>query len=87
MKIKTLKKSIQMAAKNAKSIDEFQNMVELLIDVFEADKEYFENPWDAPKINQYTNKPVLYADICPCNPKNGGSGICGCTVGNMIVNS
>ncbi len=28
---------------------------------------------------------VLYADICSCNPKNGGSGICGCIMGNQMV--
>jgi len=26
-----------------------------------------------------------YSDICKCNPKNGGSGICGCTLGNGIT--
>jgi hypothetical protein len=26
-----------------------------------------------------------YSDVCSCNPKNGGSGICGCTLGNGIT--
>lgn len=26
-----------------------------------------------------------YLDTCSCNPKNGGSGICGCTLGNSIT--
>lgn len=26
-----------------------------------------------------------YADRCLCNPKNGGSGICGCTMGSKIT--
>jgi len=34
--------------------------------------------WDAPD-------EVPYGEICPCNPKNGGSGICGCTMGNKLV--
>ena len=29
---------------------------------------------------------VPYSEICSCNPKNGGSGICGCTMGNQMVN-
>jgi hypothetical protein len=28
---------------------------------------------------------VPYGEICSCNPKNGGSGICGCTLGNTLV--
>lgn len=28
---------------------------------------------------------VPYGDICSCNPKNGGSGICGCVMGNRMV--
>jgi len=28
---------------------------------------------------------VPYGSICGCNPKNGGSGICGCTMGNKMV--
>jgi hypothetical protein len=28
---------------------------------------------------------VLYGSICSCNPKNGGSGICGCIMGNTMV--
>ena len=40
------------------------------------------------------NKPIVYdlteplrtyAEICPCNPLNGGSGICGCTMANEII--
>lgn len=28
---------------------------------------------------------VPYGSICPCNPANGGSGICGCIMGNKMV--
>ena len=28
---------------------------------------------------------VPYGQICPCNPTNGGSGICGCIRGNELV--
>ena len=30
---------------------------------------------------------VPYNTICSCNPINGGSGICGCTIGNTMVNN
>jgi len=28
---------------------------------------------------------VPYHSICSCNPKNGGSGMCGCIMGNKMV--
>ena len=28
---------------------------------------------------------VPYGEVCGCNPKNGGSGICGCVMGNKMV--
>ena len=28
---------------------------------------------------------VPYGEICGCNPKNGGSGMCGCVMGNKMV--
>ena len=28
---------------------------------------------------------VPYFEVCACNPKNGGSGMCGCTMGNNMV--
>lgn len=28
---------------------------------------------------------VPYGTICSCNPTNGGSGICGCTIANKLV--
>jgi hypothetical protein len=28
---------------------------------------------------------VPYGTICSCNPSNGGSGICGCVMGNKMV--
>ena len=37
--------------------------------------------FDIPPTNQ-----VPYSEICSCNPKNGGSGVCGCTMANQMVN-
>jgi hypothetical protein len=28
---------------------------------------------------------VPYSSICSCNPMNGGSGVCGCTIGGTMV--
>lgn len=30
---------------------------------------------------------VPYGSICSCNPANGGSGICGCIMGNQMVDN
>jgi hypothetical protein len=30
---------------------------------------------------------VPHHSICSCHPKNGGSGICGCTMGNKMVSN
>jgi len=32
-----------------------------------------------------TDDKVPYSSICGCNPKNGGSGICNCVIGNKLV--
>jgi hypothetical protein len=29
----------------------------------------------------------MYYEICSCNPANGGNGICGCTMGNRLVDT
>ena len=52
-----------------------------LIDLYEKDNEPNWFTYSQP----HTGKSVIYADICSCNPKNGGSGICGCTMANKIV--
>jgi hypothetical protein len=42
--------------------------------------------FDFPQVLDLTkSEKVPYASICPCNPLNGGSGICGCTMGNTMV--
>jgi hypothetical protein len=35
--------------------------------------------------SNYEPDEVPYGSICGCNPKNGGSGICGCVMGNKMV--
>lgn len=38
-----------------------------------------------PAVSPAPAIPTIYADVCSCNPKNGGSGICGCTIGNKLL--
>ncbi len=33
---------------------------------------------------RYTNQTTV-GDLCSCNPLNGGSGMCGCTIANNLV--
>jgi hypothetical protein len=40
------------------------------------------NPISYPTSN---DEMVPYGTICGCNPANGGSGICGCIMGNKMV--
>lgn len=36
-------------------------------------------------VDPYKEEKVPYHTICSCNPNNGGSGICGCTIANEMV--
>lgn len=46
-----------------------------------------------PYINPFINSPYItdgeemvpYGTYCSCNPANGGSGLCGCIMGNQLV--
>lgn len=44
-----------------------------------------EEPAQTTKYTTSTSDLVPYSEICRCNPKNGGSGLCGCTIGNNMV--
>lgn len=92
MKIETLKQLIEEAYENSESKSTFKYDVLHLIDLFEKDNEptiTINSPWVNPYCEPHyddNNNYTIYADICGCNPKNGGSGICGCTIANMQVN-
>jgi len=48
------------------------------------------NPYKGPWKNPYEIKfdipdEIPYHEICSCNSKNGGIGICGCVMGNKMV--
>lgn len=84
MNIETLKKLIEVEFERSETVSQFKAEVFRLIDLYgsESTPPFFTS-------NQPTNKPVddkvPYFEICCCNPKNGGSGICGCVIGNKLV--
>lgn len=43
--------------------------------------------WKLKWINQEMDRRARIADACPCNPKNGGSGMCGCVLTGPIIMS
>jgi len=53
---------------------------ELIIMLIEANKHLNNRK---PILYEYhTDYQLTVGDMCSCNPKNGGSGICGCTIAN-----
>jgi hypothetical protein len=82
MTSQTLKELIEVEYERCQTISEFKKEVFRLLDLYELDKpvEEFHLPY-----NNYKTNKVPYYTICGCNPANGGSGVCGCTVGNKLV--
>lgn len=92
MKIETLKSLIKDAFESDNltivmpgDTQALMKRVMKVIDLYEEDN-------DTPIPNPFTPTPgfivedeVPYASICACNPKNGGSGVCGCIMGNKLV--
>ena len=76
-----------------KSIVILKKEISLLLDLFESEKKKDIKPLAPPtSLPINLNPPIFeepdkvpYGTICPCNPANGGSGICGCTLGNTMV--
>jgi hypothetical protein len=87
MTIETLKKLIEIEFERTGTISQFKHEVFRLIDLYESDKK----PISLPNVNYSPtltlegDGTVPYSVLCGCNPKNGGSGICGCTIGNTMV--
>jgi hypothetical protein len=80
MTTKTLKQLIEIEFERCETISQFKSEVLRLIDLYQQDKPFIPTPG-------FTIQPemVMYCEICSCNPKNGGNGICGCTIGNQMV--
>ena len=89
MTIETLKKLIEIEFERTGTMSQFKHEVFRLIDLYESDKEQPTSilgyPGSTLTVPCSTPDEVLYVDVCPCNPKNGGSGICNCTIGNTMV--
>lgn len=100
MKIETLRTLIEDTIKNDNLMVvmpgdtmALQKKIMKVIDLYEDDNsEPTPNPFiptpgfrlDIPLQHGEPDE-VPYGTICPCNPANGGSGLCGCTLGNTMV--
>ena len=78
MKIETLKKLIELEFTQCETMYDFKEKVIELIDMFEFDSE-------TSNLIDNTSDEIPYHQICACNPINGGSGVCGCMMGNKMV--
>jgi hypothetical protein len=71
----------------AAKIDAYKKQLETL-EAIDGDKSIPHQvnitPFDITSSN-YEPDEVPYHSICSCNPKNGGSGICGCIMANKMV--
>jgi hypothetical protein len=86
IKEQTHKEKVEMYMKLSK-----KELVEMLI---EANKQISElinnrplNPITQPYVDMSGGLPdeVPFSETCSCNPKNGGSGICGCVMANKMI--
>ena len=84
MTIQTLKELIEVEFDRCETISEFKANVFRLIDLYGKDvTTTFPGSITFPTPTEPEEVP--YGTICSCNPTNGGSGICGCTMGNQLV--
>ncbi|NBV27936.1 hypothetical protein EBS02_02800 [bacterium] len=71
----------------AAKIDAYKKQLETL-EAIDGDKS-IPHQENIPAFNlqssNYEPDEVPYASICFCNPINGGSGLCGCIMGNKMV--
>ena len=74
---------------NGGSIDELKDIYEMFKGYsfyFSPQKRNFGDMNYEELTRKYgANRKVTFGDLCACNPANGGSGICGCIMGNDIV--
>lgn len=96
MEIKTLKKLINKKFDEIceqrimpDTIGIFKEEVFKLIDIYEEDEPSTPTPSipfiPTPGFTVGEPDEIPYAEICGCNPKNGGNGICGCVMGNKMI--
>lgn len=86
MTTETLRKLISHEFERGHTFDAIKKEVMRLLDLFESENApRIYSPVYAPSTEQVEPEYVMYAEICGCNPKNGGSGLCGCTLGGTMV--
>lgn len=88
MNTQTLKTLISIEIERNRDVNQLKESIFRLIDLYESEltpsyKTFVPNQLITNPC--YVNDKVPYFEICGCNPKNGGSGICGCTIGNKLV--
>ena len=84
MKTSTLKKLVIEASERAETKRDLLEEVIRLIGLFEQDGAGGHQVF-APYVQPSESAKVPYSEICGCNPKNGGSGVCGCVMANKLV--
>jgi hypothetical protein len=99
MKIETLKELIDAEFNRHKNLtisedrilQDLKQHINDAIDLYDRDNER-DNKSDTYIPNNLQNliyhfgsEKVPYSMICPCNPSNGGNGVCGCTMANTMV--
>lgn len=82
MKIETLKKLIEDAFQRSCDLSEFKEEVIGLINLYESDQSFTPTPGFFVDDSYYD---IPFNEICPCNPKHGGSGVCNCCMPNQLV--
>lgn len=93
MKKETFKELIEIESKKHKTISEFKDAILTLIDIYESDRSpVYSNASNVDPFQPFRNigvayipDEVPYSEVCACNPKNGGSGLCGCVMSNKMV--
>ena len=86
----TLKELIQVEFDRCLTLLQFKEEVFRLLDLYDED--------NSKQLSGYMGGPILenlcstglpdevpYSSTCPCNPANGGNGVCGCVMGNKMV--
>jgi hypothetical protein len=98
MKIETLRTLIEDTIKNDNLMAvmpgdtiALQKKIMKVIDLYEDDNSepipnpFIPTPGFTLETIQGVPDEVPYGEVCGCNPKNGGSGMCGCVMGNKMV--
>ena len=87
MKASTLKRLVIEASERSNTKQDLLEEVIKLICIFEQDQELTKTNIGHQVFAPFNQPPgkVPYHTICSCNPANGGSGICGCVMGNKLV--